>query len=388
MRLGIDATCLWNRRGFGRFTSELLRAMAANRRGHDLTLLVDREADSREMPPDCRVLNARPKHQVTKSAVAGGRRSPRDMWAFTRAVKRLQPHVFFFPAVYSFFPLPRRVPAVVCFHDTIAESFPDLVFPDRWSRWSWGAKVWLALRQATRVMTVSQSSRDSLVKRFAIPLEKVDLVTEGPGQIFRVQPDGRGLPALLERLGIPPGGRYLLHVGGLSPHKNLATLLRAMPQVLRAGDVHLVLVGDDRADGFFENAAQLRAQAAAEPLLAGRCHFTGYLADEELVELYNGAWALVFPSLCEGFGLPAVEAMACGIPVVASRVGSLPEVIGDAGLYFSPLDVDDMAAAIGRMLQDEGLRRQLAARAGKRASLFTWERAAAMAYDSLERAAS
>jgi glycosyltransferase involved in cell wall biosynthesis len=83
-----------------------------------------------------------------------------------------------------------------------------------------------------------------------------------------------------------------------------------------------------------------------------------------------------------------VEAMACGIPVVASRVGSLPEVIGDAGLYFSPLDVDDMAAAIRRMLQDENLRGQLAARAGKRAGLFTWERAADMAFDSLERAGS
>jgi glycosyltransferase involved in cell wall biosynthesis len=146
------------------------------------------------------------------------------------------------------------------------------------------------------------------------------------------------------------------------------------------------MVGDLAADGFLANAGELRAKIDADPALRARAVFTGYVSDDDLVALYNGAVALVLPSLLEGFGLPAVEAMACGTPVLASRVGSLPEVVGDAGLLFDPQSAEEMAAAIRSVVDDPGLRGDLARRASDRARRFTWERAADLAMRSLERA--
>ncbi len=386
MRVAIDATCAWNRRGFGRFTVELLHALARLGAPHRFTLLVDREPEPGLLPDGWDVVNAAPRRTVTASAVAGGRRSLRDLWAFTRAAHRLAPDVLFYPAVYSFFPAPPGTPAVVCFHDTIAESLPDLIFPDRISRWSWNAKVRLALLQATRLMTVSESSRQALAARFRLDPAGIDLVTEGPGRAFRDPPDAASVAACLARLGVPAHRPYLLHVGGLSPHKNLARLLQAVTLLGERADVSLVLTGDEGADGFLAEAQRLKEMAANDPRLRDRCVFTGYVSDPDLVALYAGAAALVFPSLGEGFGLPAVEAMACGVPVLASREGSLPEVVGDAGLAFDARDPAHMAAVMQRLLGAPDLRRDLAHRARARSRLFTWERAAEMALASLERA--
>src|SRR5687768_11142868 len=110
MRIGIDATCCWNRRGFGRFTLEIIRALLARPRGHRFSLLVDREPDWDWLPPGCEIVNARPTRTVTESAVAGGRRSLGDMWRSRRAVGRMAPDVFFFPAVYSYFPVRSSIP--------------------------------------------------------------------------------------------------------------------------------------------------------------------------------------------------------------------------------------------------------------------------------------
>jgi len=387
MRVAIDATCAWNRRGFGRFTVELLAALARRTEAHQFVLLVDRPPEPGLLPAGWEVVNVAPRRTVTSSAVAGGRRSVADMAAFTRAAWRLRPDVLFYPAVYSFFPVPPRTRAVVCFHDTIAESHPDLIFPDRWSRWSWAAKVRLALWQATRLMTVSEASRRALVERFRLDPKRVDLVTEGPGADFRPQADATARAATLQRLGVSPARPYLLHVGGLSPHKNLARLLAALSLLPAHLDATLVLAGDEKADGFLGEAERLRAMVAADPRLQGRCLFTGYVSDADLVSLYTGASALVFPSLAEGFGLPAIEAMACGVPVLASRSGSLPEVVGPAGLYFDAQDPADMAAQMARLLAAPDLRRDLAARASEQARLFSWDRAAELAMASLQRAA-
>lgn len=387
MRVAIDATCAWNRRGFGRFTVEILAALARRATDHRFVLLVDRPPEPGLLPAAWEIVNVAPRQTVTGSAVAGGRRSMADMLAFTLAAWRLRPDVLFYPAVYSFFPAPPATRTVVCFHDTIAESHPGLVFPDRRSRWSWAAKVRLALWQATRLMTVSEASRTALVERFHLDPGCIDLVTEGPGAAFVPQADSRARTAALQRLGIPTARPYLLHVGGLSPHKNLARLIEAMTLLPDGADATLVLTGDEGADGFLQEARRLRALVAADPRLAGRCLFTGFVSDADLVSLYTGALALVFPSLAEGFGLPAVEAMACGVPVLASRAGSLPEVVGPAGLYFDARDPADMAAQIGRLLAAPDLRRALAVRAAERARFFSWDRAAELALESLERAA-
>ena len=152
----------------------------------------------------------------------------------------------------------------------------------------------------------------------------------------------------------------MLYVGGLSPHKNLPRLVEAFAR--SAGeDVRLVLTGDVH-DVFHTCVPAIRA-AIERHGLGDRVILTGFVPDEDLVFLYGRAYALVQPSLLEGFGLPAVEAMACGTPVISSRAGSLPEVIGEAGVYFDPTDVGSIAAAIGGLLAEPDHRDHLAAHA-------------------------
>jgi glycosyltransferase involved in cell wall biosynthesis len=275
----------------------------------------------------------------------------------------------------------------VCFHDTIAEDHPELVFPDRAGRWAWRAKTRLALWQATRVMTISEASRQSLASRYGLSPDRIDLVTEGPSPLFLAEPTPEAVRATLVRLGLPGDRPLLLHVGGMSPHKNLTRLLEAAALVLPRRAACLVLVGDPEADGFHDNAAELRSRIAADARLRADVRFTGYVSDPDLAHLYRGARALVFPSLAEGFGLPAVEAMACGLPVLASRAGSLPEVVGDAGLLFDPHDPRAIAESIERILADDELRAELSRRARERVRLFTWQRAADLALASLRKAA-
>ena len=169
-------------------------------------------------------------------------------------------------------------------------------------------------------------------------------------------------------------------VGGIAPHKNLSRLISGYAQALSKGgmdDVHLVFVGDPEGAGFHSNYHELLAQIDADPRLGRRVHFTGFVSDEDLVALYSESLATALPSLFEGFGLPAVEAMACGTPVLASTTGAIPEVVGEAGLYFDPTNVEQIADAIHRIATCRESADKLAQIALRRAKTFTWTRAAA-----------
>jgi glycosyltransferase involved in cell wall biosynthesis len=323
---------------------------------------------------------------VTGSASAGGRRGLLERLAFTRAARRARAELVFEPAVYSYFPLRPGQRSVVCFHDTIAESFPRLVFPDRRSEWAWRAKSWLAARQATRVMTVSAASRDALAAAYRLPPGRIDVVTEGADARFRPAGDRAALERDLARLGVPRGRPFFLFVGGISPHKNLATLLDGFAGLLRDDDATLVLAGDRQAGGFLADSAALETKVRADERLRARVVWTGHVGEDDLVALYQGARALVLPSLLEGFGLPALEAMSCGIPVAASRAGALPEVVGEAGLLFEPTDATALASALRRLLRDDDLVATLSARALERAAGFSWARGAELAAESFAQA--
>ena len=184
-----------------------------------------------------------------------------------------------------------------------------------------------------------------------------------------------------ERLGIAIDSPLLGYVGGFNRHKNLMRLLKAMPAVIEARpDVQLAIAGDISGTGFWDNLPELRSFANAHPEVEERLHFTGYLDDEDLVILMNAIDALVFPSLCEGFGLPAVEAMRCGTPVLASHAGGLPEVVGNSGLYYDPEDEGAIAATILEFVDGGAdLSERLSASSVDRAAMFSWDRAAAAA---------
>jgi glycosyltransferase involved in cell wall biosynthesis len=295
------------------------------------------------------------------------------MLAMGRAVARAGLDLMYFPATYTFYPVWNVPRLVVTMHDTLALAHPELVFPTRRGRMAWWLKEQVAARWADRIVTVSETSRRALQECLGLPADKLRVVSEGPDPIFVPGDDEPAAHAVLRKHGLIPGSRYLLYVGGLSPHKNLPRLIDAFSQI-DANDIRLVLVGDMK-DVFHTEVAAIRS-AIEQAHLSERVLLPGFVPDGELMHLYRRAYALVQPSLMEGFGLPAVEAMACGTPVISSRAGSLSEVIGDAGLFFDPRVVGEMTAAMSSLLSDRSRRDELAARALVRASSFSWERAA------------
>ncbi|MGH0028592.1 MAG: glycosyltransferase family 4 protein [Myxococcota bacterium] len=385
LRVGVDATTWANDRGFGRFTRELVTAMAARDRGLRYTLVFD-QPPRLELPAGVEVLCASTRRSLGEAASGDGARSVFDLLRLGLAVRRAAFDVFFFPAVFSYFPLPSRVPCVVCYHDATAERFGEMLFPTRVNRWLWNAKTRLAHLQTSRAMTVSRSSADDLVAIHGFAPARVDQVTEAADPCFRVLDDPDVGRRARVRHGLPEDAALLVHVGGMNRHKNLLRLLQAMPEVVAARpDVHLALVGSTTGEGFWDNVPELQAYVRDHAPLDRHVHFTGRIEDDGLVELLNGAAALVFPSLWEGSGLPAVEAMSCGVPVLASRRGSLPEVVGDAGGFFDPESVPDIARCILGFLGDAELRRRLGERALARVERFSWDRAAELAEESLRR---
>ena len=296
----------------------------------------------------------------------------------------------FFPAVYSWFPVAFRLPTVVTLHDAIAEHFPALVFPHRKGRLLWSLKMRMARWQANRIMTVSDAAKREIVEYLRVKPEIIDVVSEAADSYFRPVSDAMARSAARERAGLPADARMIVYVGGLAPHKNIPGLLNGFAQAVDLSgveDLHLALIGDIDGDGFHSHYQELRQMVSGDDRLATRVHFTGYVTDKDLVALYSDALAVCLPSFSEGFGLPAIEAMACGVPVLASSAGSIPEVVGDAGVYFDPHSVEQIADAISRLATEVDTLEQLKKRASERAALFTWSKAVQLAYISFESAA-
>ncbi len=385
LHVGIDATCWSNDRGFGRFTRELVKALARRQSNVRYTLVFDQLPET-DLPTGVKVLTAASRDNLSTTAVGASSRPAGYMLRMGRLAGRTKFDVFFFPAVYSYFPLLSRTPCVVCYHDTIAERFGDIIFPTKMNARLWHAKTRLARLQTRRAMTVSEASARDIEELFRIPRNRIDVITEAADPVFRPTTDQRKLQAARKRVGVPKDAPMLVYLGGFNRHKNVLGLLQAMPAVIKAHpDVRLVLVGSTTGAGFWDNVDELQAMVLDDPELASRVCFPGYVADEPLAELLSSAAALVFPSLAEGFGLPAVEAMSCGTPVLASDRGSLPEVVGDAGLYFNPEDNPDIARCLTGFLSDPAQMASLRDIARARAAQFSWDKAAELAEASFIR---
>ncbi len=374
MRIGIDGGCLSNRRGFGRFARRLVDALGREPGSHDYVVFVDSpSADAVALPERFERIVVDVGEAPSAAASARGKRGLGDMLAMGRAVARAKLDLMFFPATYSYFPTWNAGKLVVTMHDALPVVHPELVFPSRSGRLAWRLKETVAGWSADRIVTVSQASRHALSTHGGWADSKIRVITEGPDPVFTPRADDPAADAVLGLLGVPRSSRSLLFVGGPSPHKNLPRLIEAFGR-LDDPTVHLVLVGD-LDDVFHTHVPEIRAAIAASPA-RDRIMLAGFVPDEDLVYLYSRAYALVLPSLLEGFGLPAVEAMACGTPVLASWAGSLPEVVGPAGDLFDPTDVKDIARCLSRFLADPARRARLASLALEHARQFTWERSA------------
>jgi len=379
LHVGIDATTWSNDRGFGRFTRELVNALAARDSGFRYTLIFD-QLPKTGLPDGVEVWSASGSRELLESARGSNARSFQFFWKLGRMARKADFDVFFFPAVYSYMPLLARVPCVVCYHDATAERIPHLLFPAKVNHLLWRLKTSLAKLQTTRAMTVSQSSASDLENILHIPKAKIDMVTEGASDIYRPLDDPRCAIMAKEKYNIPRDAEILLALGGMNAHKNILGFLKAMPAIIaRLPKVHLVIVGDISGKGFWDNVPELMKFVTSNATLSEHVHFTGYVCDDDVVNLFNGTAALVFPSLWEGFGLPAVEAMSCGVPVLSSDRGSLPGLIGDAGLFYDPLNTAAISEVVYRFFEEPGLREKLAEAALLRAKEFSWDRGAELA---------
>ena len=350
------------------------------------TLVLDRPSRPLPLPANIDALVAGTENTLNEAAVGDKTRSPAYLMKMGEAVRKAKFDIFFFPAVFSYFPLLARVPCVICYHDATAERIPHLLFPTKMNHRLWQLKTWLAKLQTNRAMTVSESSARDLENILKIPKHKIDVVTEAADPMFRMHGDQERIAAAKRKFDLPEKAELLISVGGMNAHKNILSLLKAMPAIVAAHpEVHLAIVGDTSGKGFWDNVPELKQFVADHPQIQPHVHFTGYVGDEDLVDLLNGVSALVFPSLWEGFGLPAVEAMACGAPVLSSDRGSLPEVIGEAGLFYDPEKIEEIEATVIRFFSDKALRVRLGDIAVKRAATFTWEKAAELGEQSFEK---
>ncbi len=377
MRIGVDATCWTNRRGYGRFARSLLRPAVALDHANQYVFFVDDASDEFPFPEGVELVRVASDVPTVKAAAAEGSRSPRDLWACSRAFSHADLDLFFFPSVYSFVPMLSRVPLLVTIHDVIPELFPELVFPSLRSKLFWRAKVWLGCAQARLVLTVSDYSRRCLAEQLHIPQHRMRVVNEASDPAFYVLENPQPTPHL-ERLGITAGTRYLTYVGGFSPHKNLSLLVDVLGDLqTRSGfdDVRLVFGGDYEGDVFFSCYRQLVEQVKKAGL-ADKVIFTGYLRDADLLVLLNITQALLLPSFCEGFGLPAIEAAACGAPVIATTRSPLPELLGEGAIILEPEDRPGWAGAVATVLTDSARRERMRVAGRAAAARLSWENSA------------
>jgi len=349
------------RAGLGRYAASLAQALVA-REPDGFALFYNRDATTRlpaglERVPACSV---RAGYKPWRMAVWLGQLAHADF-------ERLVPGVTLFHGLEHLLLSLRRVPTVLTVHDLIWHLFPE--HHKRLNRWFLDAAMPLFCHRATRIIAVSECSRRDLVRFYGVPEDKVTVVPEAAHPRFRPAPPDQ-IAAVRARYGLP--ARYVVTVGTIEPRKNLVRLADAVAR-LRAGgaDVRLVVVG---APGWLYDEVLARL---ARPDVADAITRPGFVPDEDLPAVYAGADLCAVASVYEGFGLPVLEALACGTPAVCARASSLPEAGGDAVRYFDPTDVDDMTRVIAAVWDDAGLRQGMQAAGLAQAARFSWDRTAA-----------
>ncbi len=352
MLIGVDASraTRTQRTGTETYSAELVRRLPDFLRGHRIRFYAP-------TPPDDDLTSA------TGAAEWRVMPFPR-LWTHARLsleMARNAPDVLFVPAHVIPLVHPRR--CVVTVHDLGYLAYPQT--HPAFSRWYLTVSTRWNVRVAAHVIADSQATRRDLHAHLHVNPAKVSVVYPGyDAQRFQPVRDERRIEQARAKYGI--GERYVLYLGTVQPRKNLARLVEAFAR-LDAPTTELVIAG---RRGWLTDDLYRRAETLA---LGARLRFPGYIASEDVPALLTGAVAFAFPSLYEGFGLPVLEAMACGTPVLCSNATSLPEVAGEAALLVNPHNTDALGSALQRLLRDETLRCDLIARGFERVKRFSWD---------------
>ena len=354
MRIGIDARKLHDF-GIGTYIRNLLRQLARLDRQTEFVVLC--------RPADCEAL-ALLGENFRAVPETSGNYSIAEQIRIPLALEREK--VTLFHAPHYVLPPLVRCRSVVTIHDCIHLMFPQYL-PSRFALGYARASIRLAAWRATRVLTVSESSKRDILRFVDTTPEKIDVIYNAYDERFGVEPREEDVVRVRERYQL--SDEFVLYAGNVKPHKNLERLIEAFDMVRKRGldRLKLVLIGDE-----ISKYAALR-RAVHQHQLHKYVRFLGYLPEETLAVMYRLAGVFVFPSLYEGFGLPPLEAMASGTPVVTSNVSSLPEVAGGAAVLVDPYSPQAIADGIHRVLTDEALRRSLRQKGLARAAQFSWE---------------
>lgn len=291
-------------------------------------------------------------------------------WAYfsTPPIDWIIGEVDLFHAPYSIAPPLKKGNLIYTVHDLVNLKYPELhtiksapVYLKRLS---------LSVQEAKRVIAVSENTKNDLMEFTKVPEEKIRVIPEAPRKEFRRIEDAEMIKKIKRKYNL--NQKYILSVCTLEPRKNLKNLIRSFSQLKddMKKEYSLVIVGKKGwlYNEIFEEIKNLK--------LHDRVKIIGYVPENHVPVLMNGAEVFVYPSIYEGFGLPPLEAMACGIPVISSNSSSLPEVIGDAGILFNPYDTDELTEKLSCLLSSESLKKEMSIKGEQRARLFSWEKTA------------
>jgi glycosyltransferase involved in cell wall biosynthesis len=355
MRIAIDARKLHDY-GIGTYVRNLA-AQLARQATDDTYVLICRRADEEFV----RGLGPRFEPLIERA----GNYSVLEQLTVPLDLRRAKVDLFHAPH-YVVSPL-TTCPTVVTIHDCIHLRFPQYL-PSRAAHLYARTFMSMAATRARRILTVSEASKDDILHYLKVPPSKIEVIHNALDERLAAAPTPEDIARVRDRFML--NAPFVLYAGNIKPHKNVDRLIEAFA-ILRARggqDIKLLIIGDEISK--YPNLRRLVHRFQ----LHQHVRFLGFVPDATLAALYRLATVFVFPSLYEGFGLPPLEAMASGTPVITSNVSSLPEVVGDAALLIDPMNASAIADAMARVLSDEPLRAELVRRGLERVKAFSWER--------------
>lgn len=370
MRIALDGIPLANLlTGIGHYTLELARSLALLSRADEFELIspfpFHEELSKETLPANLRLRESR-------AGLLGKR-----WWTVGLPLEMRRKGYALFHGTNYDIPLWSGSPAVVTIHDLSVLLLPQM--HERRIVKRARRRLPIMARRATAVITATEAGRREVCEHLKVRPERVFVTPYAPRKRFRPVPRAEA-EEVTRRLGLEDG--FLLFVGTIEPRKNLVTLMRALEEISRSTDLRPQLVVTGREGWLTDELFSYIKRSG----LRERLHFTGYLSEEELAALYTACAVFIYPSLYEGFGLPPLEAMACGAPVVTSRIPSIAEVVDSAARLVEPTDSTALARSIIHLLQDKGERERLSIAGRERASQFSWEKTAEQTWNVYQQA--